>query len=376
MQVTVSGGRVVKNNAVLEIPLSFEDGILVDETSPAAREINASGLLVLPGIVDVHGDGFERQVQPRPKVTFPIDLALRETDRQMVSNGITTAFHGLTVSWEPGLRSFENGQVFVEQLRSTRSQLSCDTKLHIRWETFALDVVDRVLSWIPEEEDPVFAFNDHTTGFMLGSSMASKIATMASRSGMTEDEFKGLMSEIWNRRDDVPAEIDRAAGIASKHGAVLFAHDERTPEERLRFRELGAVTSEFPMTEETAQTARDAGEHTILGAPNVVRGGSHTGAMSAAPAAAKGLCSVLASDYYYPAPLHAAFILANSGQMTLPQAWALVSKNAAESVNLNDRGTLDAGKRADFILVDDSDAASPRLVACFVAGKKVYDCRN
>jgi alpha-D-ribose 1-methylphosphonate 5-triphosphate diphosphatase len=152
--------------------------------------------------------------------------------------------------------------------------------------------------------------------------------------------------------------------------ACLLAHDEMSPAQRRAFREMGAVVSEFPMNEETAREARNAGEHTILGAPNVVRGGSHNGALNAADAVIGGFCSVLTSDYYYPAPLQAAFKLYKDHDVALGEAWNLLSKNAAESANLDDRGVIAPGKRADLVLVDDSDPSHPRVVACFVEGKK------
>jgi alpha-D-ribose 1-methylphosphonate 5-triphosphate diphosphatase len=123
---------------------------------------------------------------------------------------------------------------------------------------------------------------------------------------------------------------------------------------------------------ETAQDAAAAGDDIIFGAPNVVRGGSHLGWTNAAEMVARGLCSILASDYYYPAPLLAAFRLAATGAAPLERAWSLVSSGPARSMGLSDRGTIAAGKRADLILVDASDPARPRVAAAIVAGRAVY----
>ncbi len=338
--------------------------------------VDACGCLVLPGIVDVHGDAFERQVEPRPKVRFPLEIALRETDNQLISNGITTAYHGLTVSWEPGLRSIETAREFVKSFRRLRSELATDTKLHIRWETFALEELDEILTWLEDEPAPIFAINDHTTSVMTGGVQARKLSSMVARSGLSEAGFRDRMEAVWARRDEVPSAISNAAVQARSAGAVLFAHDEASVADRSRFRGLGAVVSEFPMNEDTARAARDAGEHTILGAPNVIRGGSHNGAMSAAPAVVSGLCTVLTSDYYYPSPLVAPFTLHHEHGVPLADAWNLVSKNAAEAAQLNDRGTLQPGKRADFLLVDDTNPNAPQVVCSFVGGRKVFDRRT
>jgi alpha-D-ribose 1-methylphosphonate 5-triphosphate diphosphatase len=130
--------------------------------------------------------------------------------------------------------------------------------------------------------------------------------------------------------------------------------------------------AEFPVNEETAREAADHGDAIVYGAPNVVRGGSHTGWTKASDMIAKGLCSVLASDYYYPAPLLAAFRLAADGVLPLTEAWKLISSAPAQATGLTDRGTLAAGHRADILLVDDSAPQRPRLVAVIAAGKLVH----
>ena len=130
--------------------------------------------------------------------------------------------------------------------------------------------------------------------------------------------------------------------------------------------------AEFPVNEETAREAAEAGDFIVFGAPNVVRGGSHTGWTKASDMIAKGLCSVLASDYYYPAPLLAAFRLAADGVLPLAEAWQLISSAPARAAGLADRGVLAAGQRADIILVDDTVPLRPRIVAVVAAGRLVH----
>lgn len=377
MMWRLDGGRVLGSDGVAVAPLAFEDGVIVDRDAQGGDVIDARGLLVLPGIVDVHGDSFERQIQPRPKVSFPLDVALRETDNQLISNGITTAYHGLTVSWEPGLRSVDSARRFLESLRAQRPALTCDTKLHLRWETFAIDVLDEVAGWLEGEPDPIFALNDHTSPVMQGASaQVRKLGSMAARAGLSPEDYEARLAEVWGRRAAVPDAIRRAAEKVRAANAALFAHDEASPEARAAFRELGARVSEFPLTDATARMAREAGEHTILGAPNVLRGGSHNGAMDATRAVCDGLCSVLTSDYYYPATMLAPFKLSVEHGVPLADAWRLVSANPAEAAGLDDRGVLEVGRRADVLLVDDSDPRMPKLVCCFVAGRKVLDRRH
>ncbi|MEM6680515.1 MAG: alpha-D-ribose 1-methylphosphonate 5-triphosphate diphosphatase, partial [Pseudomonadota bacterium] len=312
----IRGGRVLTPEGLIEADLLIADGRIaaIGGALPEdAAVLPAEGRLVLPGIVDIHGDAFERQVMPRPGTLFPLAIALAETDRQLVANGITTAFHGVTLSWEPGLRSPESAQAIVAALDALAPRLLADNRLHIRWETFALEAMDLVEGWLTRRPAPILAFNDHTTNRMAGGHTARQAARDAQRAGISEAEYTALCDAVWARRDEVPGAIQHLAQAAREAGAVLLAHDERSPAERSHFRALGAVTSEFPLTRDTAAAARAEGEHTVLGAPNVVRGGSHIGMLDAQPAVAEGLCTILASDYYYPAPLAAAFRLWREG---------------------------------------------------------------
>jgi alpha-D-ribose 1-methylphosphonate 5-triphosphate diphosphatase len=156
----------------------------------------------------------------------------------------------------------------------------------------------------------------------------------------------------------------------------LLSHDDASPQQRRWFRALGCRLAEFPTTVETAEDAASHGDDIVLGAPNVVRGGSHTGWIDATEMIGRGLCSVLASDYYYPAPLLAAFTLARQGILPFGQAWALVSQTPANAVKLNDRGQIAPGQRADLIIVDPSAVGQqPRAVAAIVAGRVVHLAR-
>jgi alpha-D-ribose 1-methylphosphonate 5-triphosphate diphosphatase len=247
--------------------------------------------------------------------------------------------------------------------------------VHIRWETFALDQLPMVLDWLGMDPQPIIALNDHTTGSVLKGTIARKLPQMAERSGLSQDAYNARLDSVWARRDAVPAAIETAAKTAKARGNVLLAHDEASPAERRHFRELGARSSEFPLTLETAAEARRHGEQVILGAPNVVRGGSHNGALNATVAIQAGLCTCLASDYHYPSPLHAAFKLAGPVQAELGEAWKLVSANPAAAAGLNDRGTIEPGKRADLLLVDVSRAGHPEIVATFCGGRLVYATR-
>jgi alpha-D-ribose 1-methylphosphonate 5-triphosphate diphosphatase len=171
------------------------------------------------------------------------------------------------------------------------------------------------------------------------------------------------------RRPEVPAAQARLAAAARAAGIPMLSHDDATPEMRAAFRALGASICEFPMSESVAEAARMAGEHVVMGAPNVVRGGSHLGWSSAAPLAERGLVTVLASDYVWPAMLEAAFVMSRRGEMNLATAWELVSANPAAAARLSDRGRIAPGLRGDVVIVD-AGARAP--VATFAAGRLAW----
>jgi alpha-D-ribose 1-methylphosphonate 5-triphosphate diphosphatase len=374
MDFRITGARVLFDEGLQDAPISVSDGRIagIGADAGAARTLDGSGLLLLPGIVDIHGDAFERQMMPRPGVDVALDIALLDSDRQVVANGITTVFHGVTWSWEPGLRGPENARAILDAIEALGSRLAADTKFHLRHETYNLVAEAEVCDWVAARRVGAVAFNDHMPSADSVAKRPDKIAQMVARSGIPHEDFLALVEDLRGRGDEVPDSIARIAGHAKAHGVALLSHDDASPEQRRWFRALGCRVSEFPMNVETAREAAAAGDHIALGAPNVMRGKSHLGWVNAADMVAQGLCSVLASDYYYPAPLVAAFRLARSGAVPLPQAWRLVSDAPARAVGLDDRGRIADGQRADLILVDAEAAGPPRLVAVLVAGRIVH----
>jgi len=331
--------------------------------------LDATGLLVLPALVDIHGDAFERQIEPRPGVVFDLEIALLETDRQLVANGIATAFHGVTWSWEPGLRDTENAHAMLAAIERLRPRLAADTRIHLRHETFNLDAETTIIEWLSGHRIDCFAFNDHMTGTIKERHRPEKIAGMIRRTGLDAAEFGALVDRVYARRAEVPGSMTRLALAASAAGVPTLSHDDRDTETRDWFRARAVTISEFPVTAEVAAAASNSGDATVFGAPNVVRGGSHTGCPSAAEMVARGHCTMLASDYYYPALLQAPFRLAADGVEELASAWHLVSRNPSVALGLTDRGVIDVGMRADIVLVAAGVDRSPCVVATIVDGR-------
>jgi len=373
--IYIEGGRILLGHEIHETSLRIagrDISAVGAEQSRASIGLDAEGLLVLPGIVDLHGDAFERQMMPRPGVDFPIDVALVDSDRQAISNGITTVYHGTTWSWEPGLRSGDNARRLLEAIESMRPQLAADTRFHLRHETYNLDAEAEIAEWLSDGRIDLFAFNDHMDGTVANLDKPQKRSRMVERTGLSNAAFDLLVASVVGRADEVPASIARLAKAARDANVRMLSHDDASPDMRRAFRAQGVGIAEFPVNEETAREAAAAGDFIVFGAPNVVRGGSHTGWTKASDMIAKGLCSVLASDYYYPAQLLAAFRLAADGVLPLAEAWQLISAAPARAAGLTDRGVLAAGQRADIILVDDKVPLRPRVVAVMTAGRLVH----
>jgi len=373
--ILIEGGRVLLGGEFVETSLSIDGGEIREadaDMTHASIDLDARDLLVLPGIVDLHGDAFERQMMPRPKVDFPIDVALIDSDRQAIANGITTVFHATTWSWEPGLRCGDNAQRLLEAIESLRPQLAADTYFHLRHETYNLDAEETISEWLAQGRIDLFAFNDHTENTVTLLNKPNKRKSMVERTGLSDEAFDALVQRVLSRADEVPGSMARLAGIAREADVRMLSHDDNSPAMRQSFRAQGVRIAEFPINEETAREAAAGGDAIVYGAPNVVRGGSHTGWTKASDMIAKGLCSVLASDYYYPAPLLAAFRLAADEVLPLGKAWDLISGAPARAAGLVDRGQLAKGQRADILLVDDTLPLRPRIVAVIANGRLVH----
>lgn len=372
--LSLVGGRALLPYGVQDnVTVTLDDGEIAQIGGRSVgREWRVDGLIVAPGVIDLHGDAFERQLMPRPRVHFDPRIALIDSDRQLITNGITTCFHGLTYSWEPGLRSVTAGRALIAAINAVRPKLASDTHIHLRWETYNVEAENEIVEWLRARVISLLAFNDHTPGMVYKASQPDGLFEYTERSGLKLDAFRALLDRVAARQAVVPNVVERLAAAARVAGVPMASHDDETPDQRRWYSSLGSTISEFPKNEPTARVARESGHHIVMGAPNVVRGGSHLSAVSASEMVGRGLCSILTSDYYYPALLYAPFRLATDGICSLAEAWKLVASNPAAAARLDDRGVIAPGKRADLVLIDDSDPTLPRVVATLVAGRAVF----
>ncbi|MDP2118567.1 MAG: alpha-D-ribose 1-methylphosphonate 5-triphosphate diphosphatase [Hoeflea sp.] len=393
----IEGASVILPDRMAKVAVRIENGAIaaLDGPRDGARVIDGRGMILAAAMIDIHGDAFERQMMPRPGVMIPTEAALLETDRQLAANGIATAYHALTLSWEPGLRSVATGFEVVETLAAQALRLTVENRVQLRWETFCFEALPLIEAALAGPLMPALAFNDHTTMGVLDSScplqtrpfdhdpafpvvdmnssaFAAKMEPRAKRSGMHVADFTALMRDMWKRRAEVPSAIAAAGAKARTAGAPMLSHDDSQPETRDFYRSHGAGISEFPMNTTVTRAAREAGDWIVFGAPNAARGGSHLGSPGSGDMVAAGLCDILASDYYYPAMLIAVARLQADGIGRLPDLWKLVAANPAAALGLSDRGEIVLGKQADLVLLDWPEGSVPVVRHCFVKGRTAY----
>ncbi len=375
-RLILRGGRVlVPGQGLVETDLAIADG-RIERLAPAGRlpgrSLSADGLLVLPGIVDLHGDGFEKLIMPRSGARFETRLALAEADKHLLAAGITTAYFAVSCTWEPGLRSLEGAGEFVETFAACRAGLGCDARLHLRFELCAFEAVAAAEGWLDAGLVDLLAFNDHVPHIASRLDSPAGLAVYAERTGLDPEEFAARFELMRERSAAGLGVAARLAAAARRRGLPMASHDDETPEMRRAYRALGSTICEFPVDASTAASAREAGDPVVLGAPNALSGNSLYGRLQAGQALAAGQCTALASDYFYPSLLHAPFRLAREGIMSFEAAWEAVSAGPAAALGLSDRGAVAPGRRADLVLVDASDPDAPRVVATLVAGRLAY----
>ncbi|MEM8555509.1 MAG: alpha-D-ribose 1-methylphosphonate 5-triphosphate diphosphatase [Pseudomonadota bacterium] len=364
ISLTVTGVQVLRPNGFSDEPVSLADGIITD--APQSRQVDLTGFQVLPGIVDLHGDGFERHLAPRRGLVQDKSKGLLALDSELAACGITTAVLAQFWSWEGGMRRPPFAKALAQALDATRPRLFTDMHLQLRFETHLLEDYPEVLAFVADAGIRYVVFNDHVPhAHVEAGKRPPRLTGQALKSGRSPEAHLQLIKDLHARRNDVPAALDGLATALSGQGVRLGSHDDPDVATRAAMRARGVDIAEFPETVETAQAARDAGDPIILGAPNVVRGGSHAGKQSAADAVLAGLADCLVSDYHYASLQQSVDILADRMEGGLAAAWELVSKRPAEIMGWSDRGTISPGKRADLVIRNPEG----RVEATFVAGR-------
>ena len=355
---TLRGAVLVLPDRVVRGGLSFADGritaILPDEDAPGSRDaLDLDGDFLLPGLVDLHTDNLERQVEPRTGARWPSRAAMLAHDAQCAAAGVTTVLDALCLGElgfeESRARTFRDGLADGDALHGT-GLLRAEHFLHLRCELPAPGLPDLLVPLVRHPRLRMVSLMDHTPGHGQFANLA-RYRAMQRRDGFDEPAIDRRIATLRELRDRL-REPNRRAVLDQLRGtaAALASHDDRTPAEIADNHAAGIGVSEFPVAADAARAAKALGMIVIAGAPNVVRGGSHSGNVGAAELIRDGLVDALASDYVPASLLDAAFRTAAAG-LALPDAVALVTQHPAAIAGLHDRGRLAPGLRADLLRV-------------------------
>ena len=363
--IAIKNGRLVLPDRVQDGKiLVLEDdrirGIEDEIPQGADRVIDAHGRYVLPGFLDIHSDRIEQFILPRPTARFDFELALKECERELLHQGITTIFHSFSLYKDEKfgkspLRTLQSVREMAALIRDIHDRYHLiHHRFHLRLEIDNLDAYDIAADMIEKGLIHEISFMDHSPGQGQFKNLAIYRTALAKYSGMAEEDydFEGFLEREKNKEMLSFAQLRDLARLAHSRGIAVASHDDDTREKLDLNREIGVDISEFPITIPAAQYAKSLGFYTVVGAPNILRGGSHSGNMSAAEAVQAGCADILCSDYYPPAILHGVFLLHSKYGLPLPEVVRKATRNPALAVGLPDYGEIAPGRKADLLIVE------------------------
>ena len=351
-----TNARLVLDDEVVNGSLFSHKGMIerIDQgTSAVNSVIDLQGDYLMPGMVEVHTDNFERHLMPRPKVRWDDAPALLAHDAEIAAAGITTVLDALGVGEaDPeSVRGSEWDSVLncIAEF-SERGTLRADHLLHVRCELPAPNTLELFAPFVGNPMVRMISLMDHTPGQRQWENLEHAWIYFSGKKGWSREKFDERVA-MSIELQSLYAQPHRAyfTAYCKEHQIALASHDDTTVAHVEQAFVEGATVCEFPTTVAAAQAARDRNMLTIMGGPNVVRGGSHSGNVSAIELAQLGLMDILSSDYVPGSLLSAVVRLTETAGMTLPQAVALVSRNPAKSIGLNDRGSIAPEMRADLV---------------------------
>lgn len=389
--LTITNARVVLPDETLEAAtVRVDDGRVsvieqagVSSVTEQEQIIDAAGSWLIPGVVDLHNDNLEFEIHPRHNASLPLPFALSTMERRLAGAGVTTEFHAVS---------------FQERLDKNRSIVDAEDKasflagfddsderpvrhniLH-RLDVRTRDSLASALPTLQRVRTPYISLNDHTPGQGQYRDVDRLIrmaeASRAARGDFTPVEANWYLERMRTNLENTDAVDAFYASIAEALAhtpMVISTHDDDTIQKVEAQHILGASVAEFPVTMEAAQYARDGGMTIVVGAPNIVRGGSQSGNLNASDLVAADLADAICADYHAPCLIPAAFKLVELGLREMPAAIAMITRNPARAVGLSDRGAIAVGQLADFALVRTDRFGLPQVEATFLGGRQVLD---
>ncbi len=359
----ITNGKLITEDTILQgYDLLIEDD-RISRIAPkgemkfeeSLEVIDAAGAYVSPGFIDIHSDYIEHMAAPRPTSLMNFHLSLREAEKELISHGITTMFHSLSLyketeyAYKP-IREPENVRKLIDLIDETHSTKHLVRhRFHARLEIDNVDEIENLKSYISENKVHLISFMDHTPGQGQYRHLEIYRNTVKSYNSMSDAAIDVLIRNHQTKEKLSVEDMKDIAEHAHAHGIAVASHDDDSFEKIELVKSFGTTISEFPITQEVAYKAKELGMYTVAGAPNVLLGGSHSGNLGAAEAIQNDSIDILCSDYYPAAMLHSIFELARNYGKDLAEMIRLVTINPAKAVNMDEEiGSIEEGKKQTF----------------------------
>jgi len=377
-EIILANAQLVLPDAVRRGAVVLRDGVIAAiDDSPILPKgaVDCGGDLIAPGLIELHTDNLERHLAPRPGVDWPHASAVIAHDRELAGTGITTVFDALRIG--SLLRDDARGRgryarALASEILEMRSlaALKISHYLHLRAEICSETLPEELEEFGPEDRIGIVSLMDHTPGQRQFSNLEQLRTYLRGKYGLSDPEFEAHVAAQQALGARVRAVHESATVAAARaYGATLASHDDTTAAQVAASAAQGVRLAEFPTTKEAADACHSAGIAVMMGAPNLIRGGSHSGNVAASDLAAAGRLDILSSDYV-PAALLQGAVRLGQACGDLARGFATVTSAPAQAAGLTDRGALREGLRADLIRVA-LPGSEPMLQAVWVRGARV-----
>jgi alpha-D-ribose 1-methylphosphonate 5-triphosphate diphosphatase len=356
--------------------LVVRDGAIADiQPGIVNQGQNGEGDILMPGAIELHTDNLEKCMSPRPGIEWPLEAAVTYHDRDLIGAGITTVCDAIAIGdIKPGSRRLTDFAPAIDVIEKGQKEqnFAADHRLHLRCELSYESVCDVAEKYAGNSLLSLISLMDHTPGQRQFVSIEKYKEYYMGKHGISAAEMEEFIrSRQQNQQQYAQQNRQALVNLTQQRGISLASHDDATADHVREAVKDGAAIAEFPTTLEAAQTAHSQGLQVLLGAPNVVLGGSHSGNVAAIDLLAQDFGDILSSDYVPHSLLQSVFIVSEKTGKPLYETMRLVTSNPAKAIGLfGDRGSLEIGKRADLICVRD-DGNVPRLTSVVRSGKRV-----
>lgn len=342
----------------------------IDEYGKNEVAVDLGDKKIAPGIVDLHSDAIEKEIEPRPNATFPVELAVAELDKKLSMAGVTTMFHAIGFEENPKKkRSIDLAISQIEEINKANDKhLGVDNYVHARFELSCDEAVEPIKEVISKGMVKLVSLMDHSPGQGQFKSLESFKSYYGSYYDLNEEELQKVIDKKTNKNED---KINDLIAYTKEHNLTLLSHDDDCIEKLDGLLNLGVQISEFPLDLEVAKYAVSKGIATGMGAPNIVRGGSQSGNIAAIDLVKEGVCKYLCSDYHPTSMLQAVYRMKEDANLDIAKGFSMVTSTPARYANLEDRGEIKEAKRADIIVVDDTHI--PKVVLTLKDGDSIYN---